>query len=220
MHCGPRVTVNVIAQHALADSAALIIRPRVAVPALAEVPLDAELRVLEQVFVDRMLARNRARAGRARSPVSGSPWKTISTRGPGSTLNDQVDGRSSSVESRELRGRRLVVALLRAARRRTGRAADRARRRRSRRRPAGRARSSSGGHRFARRPLHVDLRRCAHARPAWMANHHRRVGRIAPGVGAHGDLGLRIARDRDKASAGSRHLVRRARVTATSHGAR
>ena len=39
--------------------AALIVRARYAVPALAKVPFDAELRVLEQVFVDRVLAGNR-----------------------------------------------------------------------------------------------------------------------------------------------------------------
>jgi hypothetical protein len=46
------------AQHARGVGA-LIIRARVAITPLAEVPLDAELRVFEQVFVHRVLARDR-----------------------------------------------------------------------------------------------------------------------------------------------------------------
>ena len=39
--------------------ATLVVDPRIAIAALAEVPLDAELRILEQVFVHGMLARDR-----------------------------------------------------------------------------------------------------------------------------------------------------------------
>ena len=102
MHCGPCVTVNVtrstpacVLTLAGAGIAALIVDSRIAVAALAKMALDAELRILEQVFVDRVLARDR------HEPIALAFGERIA-------LNDDLDARSRLDAQHEIHGRIVV----------------------------------------------------------------------------------------------------------------